>query len=89
MWHASAAPLLGHLPIRDLCASWAHRALGGVGDSTIEWHDWSGRAYHLRRRLTAVEAERVGPVVDVRDDELEVERRLRPYRSILGPDYRE
>jgi hypothetical protein len=29
-------------------------------------HEWSGRAYHLRRRLSEREQRHVGPVVDVR-----------------------
>lgn len=45
----------------------AERELAGVGDASLgEWREWSGRAYHLRRRLTAEEAEQVGPVKDVR-----------------------
>lgn len=43
------------------------RQLQGVGDpSRGEWREWSGRAFHLRRRLSEVEQRRVGPVVDVR-----------------------
>lgn len=44
--------------------------LAGVGDPTLgEWHEWTGKAYHVRRRLTPEEQQSVGPVVDVRRTE--------------------
>jgi hypothetical protein len=50
-----------------LCRARAERALAGLGDPTLgEWHEWSGAAYHIRRRLTGLEQVRVGPVVDIR-----------------------
>lgn len=43
------------------------RQLRGVGDSAAgEWREWTGRAVHLRRRLTDREAATVGPVRDIR-----------------------
>lgn len=43
------------------------RQLRGVGDPAAgEWREWTGRAFHLRRRLSTREATSVGPVVDVR-----------------------
>lgn len=43
------------------------RQLQGVGDPTLgEWREWSGRAFHLRRRLSAREQRSVGQAVDVR-----------------------
>lgn len=43
------------------------RQLVGVGDPARgEWFEWTGRAFHVRRRLGAREDLRVGPVVDVR-----------------------
>lgn len=43
------------------------RQLAGVGDAALgEWREWSGRAFHLRRRLSAREQLAVGPVVDIR-----------------------
>jgi hypothetical protein len=72
VWHASAAmdPRYAFYEVVDregiLCAT-AGAALAGVGDPAAgEWREWTGRAYHLRRRLTADEAALVGPVVDVR-----------------------
>jgi len=45
----------------------AVRQLEGVGDASAgEWRDWTGRAFHLRRRLSAREARTVGPVLDIR-----------------------
>lgn len=38
-----------------------------MGDAALgEWREWSGFAFHIRRRLSAEENPRVGPVVDVR-----------------------
>ena len=55
------------IPIQSLLAAEAYRQLNGVGDPTLgEWQEWTGRAFHLRRRLNAREARQVGPVVDVR-----------------------
>ena len=31
-----------------------------------EWREWSGRAFHIRRRLTAAEERVTGPVLDIR-----------------------
>ncbi len=45
----------------------AQEQLEGVGDPELgEWTEWTGRAYHLRRRLSHQEAKLVGPVIDVR-----------------------
>jgi hypothetical protein len=50
-----------------LCARRAAELLAGLGDAQLgEWREWTGAAYHLRRRLTAAEAVDVGPVRDVR-----------------------
>lgn len=43
------------------------QALDGLGDPALgEWHEWSGAAYHIRRRLTEAEQAGIGPAVDVR-----------------------
>jgi hypothetical protein len=45
----------------------AHAALDGVGNRSLgQWEEWSGYAYHIRRRLSYNEAILVGPVIDVR-----------------------
>lgn len=41
-------------------------ALPGVGDVGHEWHEWTGFAYHIRRRLTPAEQAEVGDVRDIR-----------------------
>jgi len=65
-------------------------ALTGVGDANLgEWVEWTGRAFHLRRRLSAAEAPLVGPVLDIRGDTAEVERRLRPVCHLLPAGWTE
>jgi hypothetical protein len=67
----------------------ARRALVGVGDPILgEWSEWTGRAVHVRRRLSEVEATQVGPVVDVRGTE-EALRRLRPVAHLLPAGWSE
>lgn len=61
VWHASVA---GTIPA--ILRSVALQQLEGVGDREHEWHEWTGRAYHIRRRLTAAEQEQTGPAVDCR-----------------------
>lgn len=75
VWHASTAPhgfSLGEAPLRRA----AYKALTGVGDPGAgEWVEYTGKAFHLRRRLSAGEQRHVGEVVDVRGTP-EGERRL-------------
>jgi hypothetical protein len=53
----------------------AMRALNGVGDATAgEWRDWTGKAYHVRRRLTAKEC---GDKIAMRDARQTVEASTR------------
>lgn len=67
----------------------ALRALTGVGDAVLgEWQEYSGYANHVRRRLSVSEQARVGPAIDVRGT-AEAERRLRPVRHLLPPDWPE
>jgi hypothetical protein len=44
----------------------AFAELKGVGDPGRQWAEWTGRAYHLRRRLTPEEEKATGPAVDCR-----------------------
>lgn len=44
--------------------------LEGVGDPTLgEWHEWTGKAYHIRRRLTPKEQDSIGLALDIRGTE--------------------
>lgn len=59
-------------------------ALHGIGDLTAgEWEEWTGRAYHVRRRLTPDEERMVGPAVDIRGtaEVLQRYRNMAPYVS--------
>jgi hypothetical protein len=67
---------------RSLLRDYALAALAGVGDTGQEWEEWTGRAFHLRRRLTAEEENITGPVLDVRGTE-EGRRRADRMRRIL------
>lgn len=67
VWHASVASLgtrrLGERDLRRM----ARKVLDGVGDRMMgEWEEWTGRAFHIRRRLAPWEQASVGPVVDIR-----------------------
>lgn len=43
------------------------RELSGVGDRSLgQWLEWTGTAFHVRRRLSAEEQSLVGPAVDCR-----------------------
>ena len=66
VWHASAATR-GGIPIPEILEREALRQLAGVGDPMLgEWREWTGRAFHIRRRLTEAEQQRTGPVADIR-----------------------
>lgn len=65
VWHASVATRGIAIPAR--LEAEAVRQLSGVGDPALgEWREWTGHAFHIRRRLSVREMPRVGPVVDVR-----------------------
>lgn len=83
VWHASAAPRPGWSLPEATLRDFALRAIEQVGDPTAgEWEEYTGRAYHIRRRLSAKEQESVGPVVDVRGTP-EAERRYRRVARFL------
>lgn len=87
VWHASAATTGMRLASEYLEAK-AYDALGNVGNvgdaGRGEWRDWTGRAFHLRRRLSAEEEMAVGPVVDVRGTP-EAVKRYEALRNKLPP----
>jgi hypothetical protein len=50
-----------------MCERRALAELDGLGDPVRgEWREWSGTAFHVRRRLSAVEELDVGPARDIR-----------------------
>ncbi len=61
VWHCSVRH-----PIPERARELAHAELEGVGDATAgEWEE-RYQSFHLRRRLSASEAEQIGPVLDLR-----------------------
>ena len=66
MWHVSVSPQQTPLGVATL-ERVARKEIEGVGDASLgEWMELTGKAFHLRRRLSEVEAVNVGPVVDIR-----------------------
>lgn len=66
VWHSSAAPMRG-IPLRADLERIAEKELEGVGDPSLgEWREWTGKAFHIRRRLSAAEQKVTGPVADIR-----------------------
>ena len=46
---------------------YALEALDGVGDANKgQWEEWSGVAYHIKRRLSQEEQQQVGEAKDIR-----------------------
>jgi hypothetical protein len=80
VWHVSvASPYAGVQ--RAVLEAECERQIVGVGDPALgEWREWTGHAFHLRRRLSVREQREVGPVVDIRGSD---EARRRAER--LGP----
>lgn len=88
VWHASVAPTFAQLNVGTL-RELAFKQLAGLGDPALgEWTEWTGRAYHLRRRLTEGEAKSVGPVIDVRGT-YEGRKRLNSVRRFLPEGFAE
>lgn len=58
------------------------RHLAGVGDRAHEWHEWTGYAYHVQRRLTVDEQAAIGPAVDCRGTD-EWQRRFDAVKGVL------
>jgi hypothetical protein len=51
-----------------------------------QWEDWGGYAYHVRRRLSVAEQQRVGDLVDVRGTH-EQEKRLKALRKRIPKQF--
>lgn len=92
VWHCSVAT--PGIPIPSLLEAEARRQLSGVGDPSLgEWREWTGRALHIRRRLSDREAVRAGPVLDIRHTEEARRRAARlgdpdPLRTTGGSRWR-
>lgn len=88
MWHASAAPVEGGIKDKDYLRQRALAALENVGDSSAgQWEEWSGYAYHIRRRLTAEEQQQTGPAIDIRGTP-EQDKRAQRVQKFLPPNMR-
>ncbi len=89
VWHASAMAAPWLTPISASLRAVALEALAGAGDEALgQWEEWTGRAYHVRRRLTQHEQAATGPVLDIRGTE-EARRRLADVRRWLPQGYEE
>jgi len=74
VWHCSVAGSI----LKAVLEREAERQLFGVGDASRgEWREWSGKAFHIRRRLTEREQRRTGPAEDIRRSD---EARMRAGR---------
>lgn len=56
-------------PKKSALEAAARGSLEGVGDPANEWVEFTGKAFHLRRRLTESEQESTGPAADLRGTE--------------------
>ena len=71
------------LPVAAALEREAERQLAGVGDPALgEWREWTGRAFHIRRRMSEREQRLVGPAVDIRGSD-EARRRAAPLGTML------
>jgi hypothetical protein len=76
VWHVSVA-YRGHVLVPHLLDKLCIATLEGVGDATRgEWREMPRRSFHLLRRLSEAEQERIGPAVDIRGTEEAAQRRM-------------
>lgn len=67
VWHVSTATTGAQLSEQFL-RECALEELRGVGNAALgQWEEWSGRAYHIRRRLSREEQKSVGDPLDIRN----------------------
>lgn len=66
VWHASVSFPFCRDEDEPILRALALAELAGVGDPATDRHEWTGRAYHVRRRLTAEEQAGIGPALDCR-----------------------
>lgn len=87
MWHVSIATTSVLLPV-DYLRKLAFAELEEVGDTSLgQWEEYTGNAFHLRRRLSEDEQKTVGDVIDIRDTPEQEKRWLR-VRPHLPNDYK-
>lgn len=84
VWHASAAAIPPVVAKEKYLWRAARKVLTGVGNADLgEWEEFTGYAFHLRRRLSKAEEGLVGVVVDVRGTP-EAVRRFEAMRPVLS-----
>lgn len=67
---------------------YALEALSGVGDADKgQWEEWSGTAYHIKRRLSLGEQQQIGDTKDIRGTR-EAEDRWKAVLRFLPPHMR-
>jgi hypothetical protein len=87
VWHASSAPRHGSRAQKNDLRRITYNALWGCGDPRLgEWTEWTGYSYHLRRRLSVIEARRIGEVRDIRGTP-EATARMAKVQRFLPPNY--
>ena len=65
--------------MRELALS----AIESVGDETAgQWEEFTGKAFHIRRRLTMEEQESIGEAVDIRGT-AEARNRINAVRVVV------
>jgi hypothetical protein len=88
VWHASAAPVPGWPANEQFLKQCALTALQGVGDESLgQWEEWTGQAYHIRRRLTRKEQQSVGEPKDIRNTP-EADKRHKAVQRYLPAQYK-
>lgn len=66
VWHASIAWLANQRPKTKVLRNIADELLKAVGTPDQQWEELRPRAFHLRRRLTALEQTYTGVAQDIR-----------------------
>lgn len=75
--------LPGYPPSEQFLRASALDALRGVGNATLgQWEEWTGRFYHIKRRLTFDEQPKVGNTLDVRGTPEALKRRMAVQRYL-------
>lgn len=84
-------PLPGWPASEQFLRKCALDALAGVGEEALgQWEEWTGSAYHIKRRLTRKEQQSVGQPKDIRGT-LEQQKRIEAVKRYLpaGLDWNE